>query len=89
MNETETDYVTELTHYEISSTQQRQAYLNAPVSQQVYSDKVLAMLACYEGAKIPGHIIDKWSGIVDDAARKKDQKTHDTYRTWLSMAGYR
>lgn len=79
----------ELTHYEISSSAQRQAYVNAPVAQQVYSDKVLAMLACYEGARLPQHIVDKWTGIADDAARKGDRKTNDDYRRWLAMAGFR
>lgn len=80
---------TELTHYEISSSTQRQNFINAPVEQQVYSDKVLAMLAGYEGAKLPAHIITKWQDIAMNASRKGDRKTESDYRRWLEMAGYR
>lgn len=81
--------MTELTHYEISDSKKRYNNLNAPVAQQVYSDKVLAMLAHYEKAQLPGHIISKWTDIVNDAAKRNDPKTYERYKGWLEMAGYK
>lgn len=46
------------------------------------------MLAAYEGAKLPPHIIAKWSEIANEAGRKGDKVTHEKYRNWLSMVGF-
>lgn len=46
------------------------------------------MLAGYEGARLPQQIIEKWTNIVNDAAKRNDRKTHEVYSHWLSLIGY-